>query len=87
MNYTVEYVELKKGECMSNYEELFQAQMQDPQFVKAYYEARVERIVDEMFNTLKDKIYHNESKESLIRVIDLFQKQIQPTDFQESHIG
>ena len=72
---------------MSNYEKLFQAQMQDPQFVKAYYEARVERIVDEMFNTLKDKISHNEPKESLIRVIDSFQKQIQPTDFQESQIG
>lgn len=29
---------------MTNYEKLFQAQMQDPQFVNAYYEARVERI-------------------------------------------
>ena len=72
---------------MSNYEKLFQAQMQDPQFVKAYYEARVERIVDEMFNILKDKIYHNESKESLIRMIDSFQQQIHTTDIQESHMG
>ena len=55
---------------MSNYQKLFQAQMQDSQFVKAYYEAQVERVVDEMLNTLKDKIYHNESKESLIGVID-----------------
>ena len=29
---------------MTNYEKLFKAQMQDPQFVNAYYEARVERI-------------------------------------------
>ncbi|MDA3915343.1 MAG: hypothetical protein PF690_00015 [Deltaproteobacteria bacterium] len=33
---------------MTNYEKLFKVQMQDPQFVNAYYEARVERIVDEM---------------------------------------
>ena len=38
---------------MTNYEKLFQAQMQDPQFVNAYYEARVERIVDEMFRYLE----------------------------------
>ena len=64
---------------MTNYEKLFQAQMQDPQFVKAYYEARVERIVAEMLDTLKDKISNNEPKETLIRVIDSFQQQIHPT--------
>ncbi len=72
---------------MTNYEKLFQAQMQDPQFVKAYYEARVERIVAEMLDTLKDKISNNEPKETLIRVIDSFQQQIHPTVSQESHIG
>jgi hypothetical protein len=45
---------------MTNYEKLFQAQMQDPQFVKDYYHARVERIVDEMLESLKNKIAHNE---------------------------
>ncbi len=45
---------------MTNYEKLFQAQMQDPQFVKAYYHARVERIVDEMLESLKYKIARNE---------------------------
>lgn len=64
---------------MTNYEKLFQAQMQDPQFVKAYYEARVERIVGEMLATLKDKISNNEPRETLIRVIDSFQQQIYPT--------
>jgi uncharacterized membrane-anchored protein YjiN (DUF445 family) len=72
---------------MTNYEKLFQAQMQDPQFVNAYYEARVERIVDEMLDTLKDKISRNEPKENLIRVIDSFQQQLHPTGFQESHTG
>lgn len=47
---------------MTNYEELFHTQTQDPQFVKAYYQARVERIVDEMLEILKDKITHNEPK-------------------------
>ena len=64
---------------MTNYEQLFQAQMQNTQFVKVYYEARVERIIDEMLDTLKDKIVRNEPKESLIRAIDLFQQQIHPT--------
>ena len=49
---------------MTNYEQLFHAQMQDPQFVKAYYEARIERLVSEMLNTLKDKIIRNEPKEN-----------------------
>ena len=70
---------------MTNYEHLFQTQMQDPQFVRAYYDARVERIVDEMLETLKDKIVHNESKEGLIRVIDSLQQQIHPTVSQESY--
>jgi uncharacterized membrane-anchored protein YjiN (DUF445 family) len=69
---------------MNNYEQLFQAQMRDPQFVKAYYEARVERIVDEMLDTLKDKITNNEPKENLIRVIDSYQQQIHPTVSQEA---
>jgi len=47
--------------------------MQNPQFVKAYDEAQVERIIDEMPDALKNKIVHNEPKESLIRVINLFQ--------------
>jgi len=72
---------------MTNYEQLFQAQMQDPQFVNAYYEARIERIVDEMLDILKEKITHNEPKENLIRTIDSFQQQIHPTVSQESHTG
>ena len=70
---------------MTNYEHLFQDQMQDPQFVRAYYDARVERVVDEMLDTLKDKIAHNEPKESLIRVIDSLQQQIHPTVSQVSY--
>ena len=58
--------------------------MQDPQFVNAYYEARVERIVDEMLDTLKDKIVNNEPKESLIRLIDSIRRQIHPNVPQES---
>ena len=72
---------------MTNYEKLFQAQTQDPQFVKAYYQARVERIIDEMLEILKNKITHNEPKENLIRAIDSFQQQIHPTVSQELHTG
>jgi len=72
---------------MTNYEQLFHAQMQDPQFVKAYYEARIERLVSEMLNTLKDKIIRNEPKENLIRVIESFQQDIYPTMPQKLPIG
>ena len=72
---------------MTNYEKLFQTQMQNSQFVKAYYGVRVERIVDEMSNTLKDKSVRNEPKKSLIRVIDLFQQQIHPTIPEERSPG
>ncbi len=41
---------------MTNYEQLFQIQMQALQFVKSYYEAWVERLVDKMFDILKDII-------------------------------
>ena len=72
---------------MTNYEKLFQAQMQDPQFVKVYYHARVERIVDEMLENLKDKITRNEPKENLIRTINSFQQQMHPDLSQEIHMG
>jgi len=72
---------------MTNYEQLFHAQMQDPQFVKAYYEGRIERLVSEMLNTLKNKIIRNEPKENLIRVIESFQQDIYPTMPQKLPIG
>ena len=71
---------------MTNYEKLFQDQMQDPQFVKAYYHARVERIVDEMLENLKDKITRNEPKENLIRAINSFQQKMHPDLSQEIHM-
>lgn len=61
---------------MTNYEYLFQEQMKDPQFAKAYYEARLDRILTEMLNNLKVKISENEPKESLIRMIDSIQQSI-----------
>ncbi len=53
---------------MTNYEQLFHDQLQDPQFAKAYYEARVERIVREMLDTLKEKISQHEPKDSLMQL-------------------
>ena len=55
--------------------------------LSTYYEARVERIVDEMLATLKNKIVHNEPQKSLIRVIDLLQQQIHPTIPEERSSG
>jgi hypothetical protein len=62
---------------MTNYEKLFQDQMTDPQFTKAYYEARIERMFNKLLEDLKKKISRNESKEVLLKSIDLMQKQIQ----------
>ena len=61
---------------MTNYEQLFQEQMQNPQFVTAYNEARIERLVEEMLIVLKEKIFHDEPKENLLNMIDSMQQQI-----------
>ncbi len=60
---------------MTNYEKLFQEQMKDPQFAKAYYDARLDRILKELFENLKEKISKNESKEVLLKTIDSIQQQ------------
>ena len=64
---------------MTNYEQFFHEQMQDPQFAKAYYEARLERIVSEMLETLKEQIARNEPKERLIQTIDSLQQHLHLT--------
>jgi hypothetical protein len=61
---------------MTNYEKLFQEQMQNPEFAKAYYDARLERIFNDMLENLKEKISHNEPKEQLLQIINSFQQQI-----------
>ena len=61
---------------MTNYEKLFQDQMKDPQFAKAYHDARLERMVNEFLESLKKKISQNEPKEILLNTIDSMQKQI-----------
>ena len=61
---------------MTNYERLFQEQMQDPKFATAYHEAQIERLLDEMLTTLKEKIFHDEPKENLLNMIDAIQQQL-----------
>ncbi len=61
---------------MTNYERLFQEQLQDPKFATAYREAQVERLLDEMLTTLKEKIFHDEPKENLLNMIDSIQQQL-----------
>ena len=61
---------------MTNYEKLFQEQMQDPEFAKAYYESRLERIFIELLENLKEKIANNEPKETLLKTIDNIQHQL-----------
>ena len=65
---------------MTNYEQLFQEQMQHPEFVAAYHEARIERLVDEMLSVLKEKIFHDEPKENLLNMIDSIQQQFQKSN-------
>jgi len=60
---------------MTNYEQLFQEQMKDPEFSKAYYEAKLDRIIKELLENLKEKISNNEPKEALLKTIDSLQKQ------------
>lgn len=64
---------------MTNYEQLFQQHMSDPQFVQYYYDARLERLFDGMLNTLKEKISHDEPKEHVLKEIDSIQQQLHLT--------
>ena len=64
---------------MTNFEQLFQQQMSDPQFAQYYHEARIERLLDDVLNTLKEKISHNEPKENLLKMIDSIQQQLHAT--------
>lgn len=61
---------------MTNYEKLFREQMKNPEFAKAYHEAKLERKLDEMLKDLKEKISNNEPKEVLLQSIDSIQQQI-----------
>ena len=61
---------------MTNYDKLFQEQMHDPEFAKAYREARWERLMDEFLENLKDKITRDEPKENILHTIDSMQKQL-----------
>ena len=61
---------------MTNYEKLFQEQMKDPEFAKAYREASLERMLNEFLENLKDKISKNEPKEDLLNTINSMQRQL-----------
>jgi len=66
---------------MTNYEKLFQDQMKDPQFAKVYLDARLERLVMEFLENLKEKISQNEPKEALLSTIDSMQERIYSLQF------
>ncbi len=61
---------------MTNYEKLFQEEMRNPEFAKAYHEARLERILSEFLEMLKEQIDKNESKEVLLKTISSMQRRI-----------
>jgi len=61
---------------MTNYERLFQEQMKDPQFVKFYAEAGIERILNEMLDDLKEKIANKEPRKILLETVESIQRQI-----------
>lgn len=61
---------------MTNYEKLFQDQMKDPQFAKAYQEARLERMLTDFLDNLKERISQNERKDVLLKAINSMQRQL-----------
>ncbi len=61
---------------MTNYDKLFQQQMKDPEFVKAYREARLERMLNEFLENLKERISKDEPKEVLLNTINSMQRQL-----------
>ena len=61
---------------MTNYDKLFQEQMKDPEFVKAYYEARLERISNEVLENLKNDVLKDEAKEVIVKDINFIQEKL-----------
>ncbi len=61
---------------MTNYEKIFNEQMKDPQFEKAYYEARLDRIMTALLENLKEQISRDEPKEVLLETINSMQKRL-----------
>lgn len=50
--------------------------MKNPEFAKAYHEAKLERRLDEKLEELKEKITSNASKKVLLETINSIQHQI-----------
>ncbi len=69
-------IEKSQNFAATNFENLFQEHMQDPEFAKAYREARLERMLNEFLENLKDKISTNQPKEDLLNTIISMQKQL-----------
>lgn len=67
-------------EFRANYENFFQEQIKNPEFAKAYREARLERILNEVLEILKEQIYKNESKGTWLKTIDTMEKQLDSLD-------
>lgn len=61
---------------MTNYEKLFQEQIAHPEFAKAYREARLERVLSEFLEMLKEQIDKDEPKEVLLKTIHSMQRRI-----------
>jgi len=61
---------------MTNYEKLFREQMKNPEFAKAYHEAKLERKLDGRLEELKEKIASNAPKKVLLETINSIQHQI-----------
>ena len=61
---------------MTNFERLFQEQMNDPEFAKAYHESQLERIFCEFLENMKEQISSGASAESLVHSIDDIQNQL-----------
>ncbi|MGE0087498.1 MAG: hypothetical protein AB7S75_24075 [Desulfococcaceae bacterium] len=61
---------------MTNYEKLFQEHMKNPEFAKFYFEAGTERMLNELLDSLKQKISDNEPHEILLKTVESIQVQI-----------
>jgi len=70
------YSLISSGQKMTNYEKLFQEQIKHPEFAKAYRDARLEWVLHEFLEMLKEQIDKNEPKEVLLKTIHSMQRRI-----------
>ena len=62
---------------MTNYEELVQEYMKDPEFAKGYLEEKRKLDLEDKLEELKQKVLNSEPKEEIVKIIETIKSHIE----------